>query len=245
MLDLSLPSDFVAFAPGEPNGGINGQNAVAVDLRGHQGVYGGLRNGEWNDDNRGQLLYPVCQTNIPQSDSTHARMWGTGQTSSFTLRICIDSDDYLFFQDDRMWLQYGGNWAAAGAHGACPEDYQGKAYINDEVWDISEMGGCHAGSTCPVSPTFTDERFMVPMGCSAITAQVRHCLCLAFPLPSVAKTVPFPAVPRSSRTRCRPTRTTRPASRPPAAAPPPPPPQALATAGAASCCFPTRTRARR
>ena len=32
-----------------------------------------------------------------------------------------------------MWLQYGGNWAAAGAHGACPEAYKGKAYVNEQV----------------------------------------------------------------------------------------------------------------
>ena len=39
----------------------------------------------------------------------------------------------LCVQDDRMWLQYGGNWAAAGAHGACPEAYKGKAYVNEQV----------------------------------------------------------------------------------------------------------------
>ena len=41
-------TDFVAFAPGEPNGG-GGESAVAIDLRGHMGAYTGLlRNGEWN-----------------------------------------------------------------------------------------------------------------------------------------------------------------------------------------------------
>ena len=38
-------TDFVAFAPGEPNGG-GGESAVAIDLRGHMGAYTGLlRNG--------------------------------------------------------------------------------------------------------------------------------------------------------------------------------------------------------
>ena len=84
----------------------------------------------------------------------------------------------LSLQDDRMWLQYGGNWAAAGQGGDCGQadtmtqagsdsrghqDYGGKAYINDQVWDISNLAACQSGSTCPVSNTFTDEQFAVPM----------------------------------------------------------------------------------
>ena len=70
-------------------------------------------------------------------------------------------------QDDRLWFQYGGDWQAAGAGIACPEDYQGVAYVNDQPWDISSLNnqdGCHAGQTCPVSSTYTDLQFDVPMG---------------------------------------------------------------------------------
>jgi hypothetical protein len=35
-------------------------------------------------------------------------------------------------------------------------------------WDISSLGACHAGSTCPVSSTFTDPEFDLPMGCASI-----------------------------------------------------------------------------
>ena len=74
----------------------------------------------------------------------------------------------VYFQDDRLWLQYGGNWGAAGNADLCPEDYNGKAYVSEQEWDISGLQACTPGSTCPVSKTFTDTRFMVPQGCSAI-----------------------------------------------------------------------------
>jgi hypothetical protein len=145
--------DFVNWAPGEPNGGNNvGQSAVSIDLRGHQGSFdsqaagnGMMRNGEWNDDGRadGVLLPAICQSSIPTGSPAGQHVWGTGSTTSFNLRVCVDADDYLFFQDDRMWLQYGGNWGAAGQHGACPEDYQGKAYINDAVGRIGHRRHAH------------------------------------------------------------------------------------------------------
>ena len=75
-------------------------------------------------------------------------------------------------QDDRLWLQYGGNWGAAGQNGDCPEDYQGKAWVQDQAWDISDLAACQPGSTCPVSKTYTDERFMVPRGCRSVTTQI-------------------------------------------------------------------------
>ena len=62
----------------------------------------------------------------------------------------------LFFQDNRLWLQYGGNWGAAGNADLCPADYNGKAYVEEQVWDISGLQACQPGSTCPVSKTFTD-----------------------------------------------------------------------------------------
>ena len=77
-------------------------------------------------------------------------------------------------QDDRIWLQYGGNWAAAGAGGDCGDDYVGKAYVNDQPWDISALAACQPGSTCRVSDTFTDEHFAVPMGCDAVDVQVQQ-----------------------------------------------------------------------
>lgn len=187
--------NFVHWTPGEPNGG-GSESAVAVDLRGRMGSQdiwlpaNGFRNGEWNDDSRsdGQMLYPVCETSIPQAVPGAARVWGTGATSSFNIKVCVDGTDTLFFQDDRLWMQYGGNWAAAGQGSDCGQadtmgqagadsrghqDYAGKAYINDEVWDISALAACQAGSTCPVSDTFTDSRFAVPMGCGRVAVTVQ------------------------------------------------------------------------
>ena len=66
--------------------------------------------------------------------------------------MCAD----LYFQDNRLWLQYGGNWGAAGNADLCPADYNGKAYVEEQLWDISGLQACQPGSTCPVSKTFTD-----------------------------------------------------------------------------------------
>ena len=62
----------------------------------------------------------------------------------------------------------GGQYAAAGTHSSCPERYIGKAYVNSVEWDISSLGACTQGVGCPVSETFTDARFEVPMGCREI-----------------------------------------------------------------------------
>jgi|EP01046_Picozoa_sp_COSAG06_P003293 hypothetical protein len=187
--------DYVNFFPGEPNGNrceTNGHqgnycSAVSIDMRGFMGDLGmdldasvGARgrNGGWNDDSRnsGTMLYPICQTSIPQGEMGGRHMWGNGMSSSFNIRVCVEANDYLFFQDDRMWLQYGGNWAAAGSARAdetaggtaCGEEYVGTAFVNEQPWDISDLGACHPGSTCPVSKTFTDEQFDVPMGCASV-----------------------------------------------------------------------------
>lgn len=80
--------------------------------------------------------------------------------------------DTLFFQDDRLWFQYSGQWSAVGAHGSCPDRYQGTAYVANQPWDITSMGQCHSGAECPVSATFTDRQFEVPMGCASIGMQV-------------------------------------------------------------------------
>ena len=94
-------------------------------------------------------------------------VWGTGQTSSFRVQVCVDHIDNLFFQDDRLWFQYGGQYSAAGTHGSCPDRYIGKAYINSVEWDISSLAQCEQGVGCPVSSTFTDPQFMVPDGCAS------------------------------------------------------------------------------
>ena len=103
--------DFVHWTPGEPNG-ADSESAVVVDLRGHMGSQdiwlptNGFRNGEWNDDSRsdGQLLYPVCETSIPQAIPGAARVWGTGATSSFNIKVCVDGTDTLFFQVRSAYL---------------------------------------------------------------------------------------------------------------------------------------------
>ena len=97
--------DYVNFAPGEPNGNT-GESAVTLDLRGDaggggQGIItssGAARHGAWNDDQRSDdyLLYPVCETQIPQATVGAQRVWGTGSTASFNIRICVDADDYLY-----------------------------------------------------------------------------------------------------------------------------------------------------
>jgi hypothetical protein len=140
--------DFVNFAPGEPNGGT-GESAVTLDMRGAQGIItesGQARHGMWNDDQRTEtyLLHPICETTIPQARQGGIRSWGSGNSHSVNIKVCVDADDYLFFQDDRMWLQYGGNWGMAGGTN-CPgsdtstdgQDYVGRAYVNDEPWDVS------------------------------------------------------------------------------------------------------------
>ena len=74
------------------------------------------RSGGWNDDSRnsGTMLYPICQSQIPQSDINGRHMWGNGMSSSFNVRVCVEADDYLFFQDDRMWIR----------ESPCPQRYR-------------------------------------------------------------------------------------------------------------------------
>ena len=75
----------------------------------------------------------------------------TRQDLTFTIRLCIDHIDNLFFQDSRMWLQYGGQWGAAGS--GCG-DLAGKALVSvdggaEAEWDISSLAQCTSGSSCP------------------------------------------------------------------------------------------------
>ena len=94
--------DFVNFAPGEPNGGTR-ESAVTLDMRGDQGIItssGQARHGMWNDDQRTDtyLLHPICETTIPQARPGGIRSWGSGNSHSVNIKVCVDADDYLFFQ---------------------------------------------------------------------------------------------------------------------------------------------------
>lgn len=136
------------------------------------------RSGAWNDASAAPDygMFPLCQTSPPPPRAAGTpvppQVWGTGASATFQLQVCVDHVDTLFFQDDRLWFQYSGQWAAAGAHGSCPDRYRGTAYVNDRAWDISDMSHCHSGVECPVSKTFTDQQFEVPLGCTAIGMEV-------------------------------------------------------------------------
>ena len=92
--------DFVDWAPGEPNNMGPPYGAVALDLRGHQGIMSSVRNGEWNDDSKAETykLYPLCEKTIVQATPGGVRSWGAGSHASFNLRVCIDGTDNVFFQ---------------------------------------------------------------------------------------------------------------------------------------------------
>ena len=103
---------------------------------------------------------------------TGGSFWGNADPAhTFNLRICIDQQDDIFYQDNRLWISYGGMYSAAGA-GQCPPEYQGTAYVDDVVWDISSLSSCRSGSTCEVSTDYTSPTFSVPTGCAAVHSQV-------------------------------------------------------------------------
>lgn len=177
---------FVDFAPGEPNDiswrnpadqgthTAGTENVVEMDLRAGTGG-----DGEWNDVDDG-MYFPICEVTpydrynggaASGSQTQPPMVWGTGQTASFNIQVCIDHVDTLYFQDDRLWLTFGGQYAAAGTHLSCPDRYLGKAYVGRQEWDISGLAQCEQGRGCPVSKTFTDEQFQVPMGCNNIGIQ--------------------------------------------------------------------------
>ena len=162
---------FVDFAPGEPNDiswrnpadqgthTAGTENVVEMDLRAGTGG-----DGEWNDVDDG-MYFPICEVTpydrynggaASGSQTQPPMVWGTGQTASFNIQVCIDHVDTLYFQDDRLWLTFGGQYAAAGTHLSCPDRYLGKAYVGRQEWDISGLAQCEQGRGCPVSKTFTD-----------------------------------------------------------------------------------------
>jgi hypothetical protein len=181
--------EFVNWKAGEPNNA--GGDGTAGS--GENGVNLYFTNGRWNDRGSGQptdkLMFPLCNSEPAYSTSgglpaPGAQMvWGTGRTSSFRFAVCVDHSDTLFFQDDRLWMVYGGQWAPPGAHGQCSDAhpgiahphagaYHGKAYVNNQEWDISSLSACKPGIGCAVSSTFTDRQFEVPMGCGRVDMQV-------------------------------------------------------------------------
>ena len=159
------------FAPGEPNGVNDAGDEDAVELDFRQRL---TRFGEWNDAtmDQGYEMFPVCETSIPAVSPGSPMNWGTDVQASFRVRLCIDEQDDIHFQDDRLWISSGGQYSAAGTHGSCPDRYRGKVYVGNQIWDISALGACQAGQNCAVSPTFTDPQFQVPMGCQQLTMQV-------------------------------------------------------------------------
>ena len=97
--------------------------------------------------------FPLCETSIPPPVPGDPVAWGTDVQASFRVRACIDHIDDIQFQDDRLWIVYGGQYSAAGAQDSCPDRYKGRAYIGNQQWDISAMSSCTSGSNCAVSPT--------------------------------------------------------------------------------------------
>ena len=85
--------------------------------------------------------FPLCQVQpaaAPAPGSLVQYVWGTGATSSFRIQICVDHivsvslsrrplrladqkrispQDTIYFQDDRLWIAYGGQYRCDAASG--------------------------------------------------------------------------------------------------------------------------------
>jgi hypothetical protein len=95
----------------------------------------------------------------------------TTSSTSFTMQVCIDHQDDIFFQDNRIWFQYGGQYSATGAHGDCPADLQGKVVIDGTAHDISQLSACHTGTNCP-PVSISPPNFAVPTGCQEMQTTI-------------------------------------------------------------------------
>jgi len=87
-----------------------------------------------------------------------------GETVTFHLQVCVDHQDDIYFQDHRIWFQYGGQYSATGQHSDCPAAMLGKAAVDGVVHDISALSSCTSGTSCPpvqVAPA----NFAMPTGC--------------------------------------------------------------------------------
>ena len=91
---------------------------------------------------------------------------------SFSVKMCVDHIDDLYFQDSRIWLQYGGVWGAAGT--GCGA-MNGKAIVSVNgkhatTWDISALAHCQSGHSCPpVSLDLAAQGFKAPECASVVT----------------------------------------------------------------------------
>ena len=108
--------------------------------------------------------------NTGQLDGTNGYGQGNGQpltpgeSTTVHLQVCVDHQDDIYFQDNRIWFQYGGQYSATGTHGDCPQHTQGVAMVNGQQHDISALSACSSGTSCPpvqVAP----QDFSMPTGC--------------------------------------------------------------------------------
>ena len=129
--------DYVNWDPGEPNGwnGATLEDHVAMVFFTEYSWNGAWNDADGSSDTNaycadpsswdtpndpdtaswcrfGQNGYfPLCQVQpsaAPAPGSLVQYVWGTGATSSFRIQICVDHIDTIYFQDDRMWIAYGG-----------------------------------------------------------------------------------------------------------------------------------------
>ena len=82
----------------------------------------------------------------------------------------IDEQDNVFFQDNRIWFAYGGTGSAVGDSSACPADLKGKAFIDNQAFDISSFKTCKSGKNCaPVQLAAPKSGFTMPTGCVSVS----------------------------------------------------------------------------
>ena len=87
-----------------------------------------------------------------------------GESVTLHLQVCVDHQDDIYFQDNRIWFQYGGQYSATGTHGDCPAGTQGVAVVDDIPHDISALSACHTGTSCPPVQVAPPD-FAMPTGC--------------------------------------------------------------------------------
>ena len=94
-----------------------------------------------------------------------------GETATFRLQVCVDHQDDIYFQDNRIWFQYGGQYSATGQHSDCPAAMLGKAAVDGVVHDISALSSCTSGTSCPPVQVAPDN-FAMPTGCQEMQTTV-------------------------------------------------------------------------
>ena len=101
--------DYVHWSDGEPNNwGPSGEACSTLNFDASKS-----EDGQWNDagcqidSNPSWPSGPIglCQITGPPAPAPGASLvWGTGQSASFRIQVCVDHSDTLFFQDDRLWM---------------------------------------------------------------------------------------------------------------------------------------------